>query len=235
MYKIEFNDDMTFDSIIESFNNLQEAEIESFIEIDGVKIYWNDKNRNKKLEEILQKHKSSIKNPNSIDDEKNTNNNIIITPIEEKGEVSKLLNRIQSLYWLSKNSIFTFELGTVLKYTKPEYIDNMIEYYVSVYDATNTSYEKNKLLRNLNYMSELILILKSDSSEIEKGLRIQNIINRIADNEDEKFKFDISIGRIEKYIVDGEKIRELLYLDVLNDKLSTENEELNRQKNKRLF
>ncbi len=224
-YKIEFNDDMTLNGIIDSFNNLQEAGIESFIEIDGVKIYWNDKNRNDILEKILHKHKSDIKNTSSIDSKENIKNNSITT-IEEDKKLKPLSRRI-NLYPLSSNSIFTFELGTVLKYTKPEYVDNMLEYYVSVYDTTSANNENNKLLRNLNYMSELILILKSDSSEIEKSLRIQSIINRIGDDEDEIFKFDVSVGRIEEYIVNGEKIRELLYLDILNDRL-------NKQLNKRL-
>ena len=232
MYKIEFNDDMTLNGIIESFNNLQEVEIESFIEIDGVNIYWNDENRDAVLKELLNKHKSNIKKTDNMNIEENNN---AITNIEVDDDTLKILNRRERLYWLSKNSVFTFELGTVLKYTKSEYIDNMIEYYVSIYDTTNTKDEKNELLRNLNYMSELILILKSASSENEKGLKIQNIINRIANNEIEKYKFDISVKRIEQYIVDGEKIRKLLYLDILNDKLSIENDKLNKQLNKRLF
>ena len=232
MYKIEFNDDMTLNGIIESFNNLQEVEIESFIEIDGVNIYWNDENRDAVLKELLNKHKSNIKKTDNMNIEENNN---AITNIEVDDDTLKILNRRERLYWLSKNSVFTFELGTVLKYTKSEYIDAMIEYYVSIYDTTNTKDEKNELLRNLNYMSELILILKSASSENEKGLKIQNIINRIANNEIEKYKFDISVKRIEQYIVGGEKIRELLYLDILNDKLSIENDKLNKQLNKRLF
>ena len=232
MYKIEFNDDMTLNGIIESFNNLQEVEIESFIEIDGVNIYWNDENRDAVLKELLNKHKSNIKKTDNMNIEENNN---VITSIEVDDDTLKILNRRERLYWLSKNSVFTFELGTVLKYTKSEYIDAMIEYYVSIYDTTNTKDEKNELLRNLNYMSELILILKSASSENEKGLKIQNIINRIANNEIEKYKFDISVKRIEQYIVGGEKIRELLYLDILNDKLSIENDKLNKQLNKRLF
>ena len=57
MYKIEFNDEMTIEGIIESFKNLEDAEIESYIEIDGVKILWNDKDRDNKIKKVLQKHK----------------------------------------------------------------------------------------------------------------------------------------------------------------------------------
>ena len=38
-----------------------------------------------------------------------------------------------------------------------------------------------------------------------------------------------------KYIIDGKKIRELLFLDILNDKLSVANDELNKKLNKKLF
>ena len=91
MYKIEFNDDMTLNGIIESFNNLQEVEIESFIEIDGVNIYWNDENRDVVLKELLNKHKSNIKKTDNIDIEENNN---AITNIEVDDDTLKILNRI---------------------------------------------------------------------------------------------------------------------------------------------
>ena len=54
MYKIEFNDEMTIEGIIESFKNLEDAEIESYIEIDGVKILWNDKDRDNKIKKYYK-------------------------------------------------------------------------------------------------------------------------------------------------------------------------------------
>ena len=36
MYKIEFNDEMTLEGILESFKNLKEAEMKAYIEIDGI-------------------------------------------------------------------------------------------------------------------------------------------------------------------------------------------------------
>lgn len=234
MYKIEFNNEMTIDGVIESFRNLKEAGIESYIEIDGRKIYWNDKDRDKIIKETFQKHKMQVKQVNCSNEKENANN-FIDAEMKENDEVIRKLNRRQDLYYLSKDKLFMFELGTVLEYTKPEYVDEMLEYYVSVYGISSNSIKGIELSRNLNYMSELVLILNCDYSTVKKRFKIQEIINRIADNGDEKYKFDISVGRIEKYIIDGEKIRELLCLDILNDKLSLVNGELNKILNKKLF
>lgn len=206
MYKIEFNDEMTIEGIIESFKNLEDAEIESYIEIDGVKILWKDKDRDNKIKKVLQKHK-----------------------------MKRVFDRRQDLYYLSQNKLFLFELGTVIKYTQSEYIDEMIEFYVSIYGVRSNNIKGIELSRDLNYMSELILILNYNCTDVEKRFKIQEIINRISDNEDEKYKFAISVGRIEKYIIDGKKIRKLLFLDILNDKLSVVNDELNKKLNKKLF
>lgn len=234
MYKIEFNDQMTIEGIITSFKNLQDAEVESYIEIDGVKIYWNDKDRDDIVKQVFQKHKKHIKYDNCVNKKENAIN-LINPETKESDEVKKVFNRRQDLYYLSKDKLFMFELGTVIKYTKPEHIDEMIEFYVSIYGVSSNNIKGIELSRNLNYMSELTLILNYNFSEIEKRFKIQEIINRIADNEDEKYKFDISVGRIEKYIIDGKKIRELLCLDILNDKLSITNDELNKKLNKKLF
>ena len=149
--------------------------------------------------------------------------------------MKRVFDRRQDLYYLSQNKLFLFELGTVIKYTQSEYIDEMIEFYVSIYGVSSNNIKGIELSRDLNYMSELILILNYNCTDVEKRFKIQEIINRISDNEDEKYKFDISVGRIEKYIIDGKKIRELLFLDILNDKLSVANDELNKKLNKKLF
>lgn len=234
MYKIEFNDEMTIEGIIESFKNLEDAEIESYIEIDGVKILWNDKDRDNKIKKVLQKHKMKRGQDNCINKEDNSIN-LVDTEVKENDDMKRVFNRRQDLYYLSQNKLFLFELGTVIKYTQSEYIDEMIEFYVSIYGVSSNNIKGIELSRDLNYMSELILILNYNCTDVEKRFKIQEIINRISDNEDEKYKFAISVGRIEKYIIDGKKIRKLLFLDILNDKLSVANDELNKKLNKKLF
>lgn len=234
MYKIEFNDEMTIEGIIESFKNLKDAEIESYIEIDGMKIFWNDKDRDNKVKQVLEKHKMKSQCNNCINKKENSIN-FVDTETEESDDMKRVFNRRQDLYYLSKDKIFTFELGTIIKYTKLEHIDEMIEFYISVYGGSSNNIKEIELLRNLNYMCELTLILNYNCTDVEKRFKIQEIINRISDNEDERYKFDISVRRIEKYIIDGKKIRELLFLDLLNDKLSIANDELNKRLNKKLF
>ena len=82
MYKIEFNDEMTIEGIIESFKNLEDAEIESYIEIDGVKILWNDKDRDNKIKKVLQKHKMKRGQDNCINKEDNSIN-LVDTEVKE--------------------------------------------------------------------------------------------------------------------------------------------------------
>lgn len=234
MYEIEFNDEMTIKGIIESFKNLKDAEIESYIEIDGVKIYWNDEDRDNLVKEALQEYKRKCKHDNYINKKENSIN-LIDPETREVDDINRLINRRQELYYLSQDKLFMFELGIVIKYTISEHIDEMIEFYVSVYKFSSNNIKGIELSRNLNYMSELTLILNCDCSDIEKRFKIQEIINRISDNEDEKYKFDISVERIEKYIRNGKKIRELLCLDILNDKLSIANDELNKRLNKKVY
>ena len=83
-----------------------------------------------------------------------------------------------------------------------------------------------------NYSVALYFVYFATLGIVNYGNRM---ISKSSDNEDEKYKFAISVGRIEKYIIDGKKIRELLFLDILNDKLSVANDELNKKLNKKLF
>lgn len=234
MYEIEFNDEMTIDGIIESFKNLEDAGIESYIKIDGVKILWNDKDRDNKIKKVLQKHKTKRKQDNCIN-KKDNSINLVNTEVKENDDFERVFGRRLDLYYLSQNKLFLFEFGTVIKYTQSEYIDEMIEYYVSIYGVSSNNKKGIEMLRDLNYMSELILILNYNCTDVEKRFKIQEIINRISDNEDEKYKFDVSVRRIENYIIDGKKIRELLFLDILNDKLSAANDELNKKINTKVF
>ena len=173
MYKIEFNDEMTIEGIIESFKNLEDAEIESYIEIDGVKILWNDKDRDNKIKKVLQKHKMKREQDNCIN-KKDNSINLVDTEVKENDDMKRVFDRRQDLYYLSQNKLFLFELGTVIKYTQSEYIDEMIEFYVSIYGFSSNNIKGIELSRDLNYMSELILILNYNCTDVEKRFKIYN-------------------------------------------------------------
>ena len=85
--------------------------------------------------------------------------NLVDTEVKENDDMKRVFDRRQDLYYLSQNKLFLFELGTVIKYTQSEYIDEMIEFYVSIYGVSSNNIKGIELSRDLNYMSELILIL----------------------------------------------------------------------------
>ena len=94
MYKIEFNDEMTIEGIIESFKNLEDAEIESYIEIDGVKILWKDKDRDNKIKKVLQKHKMKREQDNCINKIDNSIN-LVDTEVKENDDMKRVFERRQ--------------------------------------------------------------------------------------------------------------------------------------------
>lgn len=57
MYKIEFYDDTTLESLLESFKNLKYCGIEGYVEIDGKKIYGSDSKYKEKLIDIFHSKK----------------------------------------------------------------------------------------------------------------------------------------------------------------------------------
>ena len=60
MYKIEFNDEMTIEGILSSFNNLSEVGIVACIDINGVIISWNDINLEEKVKQEYVNYKKRI-------------------------------------------------------------------------------------------------------------------------------------------------------------------------------
>ena len=237
IYKIDFFDDMTIDSVIENFRLLTEEGIESYIEIDGISIYWNDENRDDKIRTVLQRHSSQEKPKNDKTENncpKNYNEYLMsLTEFEKRKheEKKEALSNYTDLLALSENPIFTFELGTVLQYTKRKNVREVMDYYISIYRDENSS----ELLRNLNYLAELAIIINLNCSDSEKRLKIQEMINRINVTDSEITKLIFAVEKIEKHIINGEQIRELLQLDILDKNMASVAEESNKVFGKKLF
>ena len=231
MYKIEFNDEMTIEGILSSFNNLNEVGIVSCIDINGVIIYGNDDNLEEKVKQEYIKYKERNKKSRQKIKQEECNDKL-----KSQDEMFyEILERRQDLYFLSNDVTFLFEIGVVLQYTKEEFKEDMLNFYISVYCNSSKNKEGIELLKNLNYMSSLLLIMNDDSSLVQKQLKIQQIIDGVVNNEDEKYKLEVAVKRIEKYTIHGEKIRQLLFLDILNDKLSKKNDEINKILKRTLF
>jgi len=231
MYKIEFNDEMTIEGILSSFNNLSEIDILSYIDINGVVIYGNDDNLEEKVKQEYMKYKERNKKSTKKIKQEECNDKL-----KNQDEIFyEILESRQDLYFLSEDVTFLFEIGVVLQYTKEECKEDMLNFYVSVYCNSAKNKKGIELSKNLNYVSSLLLIMNDDSSLVQKQFRVQQIINSVGNNEDEKFKLEFAIKRIEKYTIHGEKIRQLLFLDILNDKLSQKNDEINKILKRTIF
>jgi len=224
MYEIEFYDETTIEGIISSFNNLNEAGIESYIIINGVTIFGNEINFEEKVRQEYKKYKEKKKLSNKILKQEHSNN---VEDKKQDDEFSENFKNRNDLYFLSQDSTFLFEIGVVLQYTKEEYKEELLNYYISAYGYSSKNKSGIELTKNLGYISNLLLIMEDDTL-IEKYFKIQQIINCISNSEDEKYKFETAIKIIENYTIHGEKIRELLFLDILKDKLSEENNKLNK-------
>lgn len=231
MYKIEFNDEMTIEGILSSFNNLSEVGIVACIDINGVIISGNDINLEEKVKQEYVNYKKKNK-PSTNSTKKEEYND----KLKKQDDIfNKTLENRQDLFFLSQDVTFLFEIGIVLQYTKEEYKEDMLSYYISIYCNSSKNKKGIELAKNLNYMSNLLLIMNDNSSLIQKRFRIQQIMNDISNNDDEKYKLGFAIGRIEKYAIRGEQIRQLLFLDILNDKLSQKHDELNKILKRSLF
>ena len=217
MHKIEFNDEMTLESIKGSFKNLELAGLKAYIIIDDEIIDSDDEDRDKKIECALRNHVKLLEK------ERSTNNHVQIL---KNPVLSSTLQKQTDLFELSNNVVFIFQLGTVLKYAKSEYYDELKSFFVKNYAKSKDDNEISKYVRYLNYISELVLILKCDCSDVEKGYRIQNIINRIGNDYDEQLKFKDATILIKSYIVDGNKLSDLLYDGLLNQECESATEEL---------
>lgn len=232
MFEIEFNNETTIEGIISSYKNLKEAEIESYIIINGVKILGKDVNFEEKVRQEYIKYKNNKKLSSKILKQAHSNNG---KEQKQDDKISKIFEIRNDLYFLTKDPTFLFEIGVVLQYTKEENKEELLNYYINVYGHSSKNKLGIELAKNLGYISNLLLIMEDDSTLIQKHLKIQQIINCVYGNEDEKYKFETAIKIIENYTIHGKKIRELLFLDILNNELSKKNNELNKMLKHTLF
>lgn len=120
------------------------------------------------------------------------------------------LNLINPKYDSIKNDIkFKFHLGVVVTYAKTEYKEKLFNYYTKVY--TN---EETKELRNIEYLSTLILILETQEETNKKLTKVNNFL--ISDLDDNKLS--LAVDFVRKYILKGEKIDTILFTDILDEK-----------------
>lgn len=229
MYKMELNEEMTADDVIQNFRVLTESKIESYVEIDGIKIYWNDEERDAKIREAMPKNK--VQDHLGNNENQNIDSKKIYSKSPEEKEKEKAFNKYCNLNILSQDIFFTFELGTVLKFTKPEDREDMMDYYIYIYEERND----DTVLKHLNYLAELALILNSNASETEKSLMIQAILNRIGNDSNERQKLKLAFEKAKKYLLNGEEISKLFYLGILDEKVIEAAEEGNKIFGKKMF
>lgn len=215
MYKIEFNDKMTVEDILESFKRLKETDTNSYIDIDCIIIYHDDVNLEEKVRmayDMYHRKHSVSKREKAVNDEiENVSKNII------------------DLITLSNNEKFLFQLGNVLEHTKEEYKKAVFEFYTKVYGITSQE-EANEEMMNLEYISSLLLILSSDYNKSQKRFQIQQVINTMCVNGDEDRKFNDAVRQIGYYTEYEDEIKELLYTGLLDESIEEKNKLLERIK-----
>jgi len=211
MYKIEFNEEMTLEGILDSFDNLKEAEIDAYIEINGIRISSNDINFKERIKEEYTKYHE--KDKKIIKEEQ---------PKEFKKEINYDVKIAGEEYYdflsLQNNKEFLFELGTVLEYTKDEYKNVVIT--SAVYNYGPTNYKKvDEMNRYLNYEATILLILDAYDNDARRRLEIMKIINDIGTNQTESTKFHFALSDVLLYTTREEELKKLLCLDVLDEKV----------------
>ena len=201
MYKIEFNNDTTLEGLLESFKNLKDCGINGYVEIDGVKIYESDSNLEKKLVTIFKSKKlnKSTRPIKAIKIRKNQS---------KEETVYKEIAELSNCWNLSNNEVFKYYIGISLKYIKEEYREDLKKYYIHIY-----SDDKFEISRDLHLLANILLLL-----EYRDVFTIQEKLNTFFLNisKDDIEKLGITLGRIEKYGINGSKIKQCFYRDILD-------------------
>ncbi|MBR5369731.1 MAG: hypothetical protein IK137_00330 [Bacilli bacterium] len=208
MYKIEFNEEMTLEGILDSFKNLKEAEIEAYIEINGIRICSKDENFEEQIKEEYTKYHE--KDKKIIEEEQ---------PKEVKKEIDKEVKiageECYDFFSLQNNKEFLFELSTVLEYTKEEYKNVVIT--SAVYNYGPTNYKKvEERDKHLNYEATILLILDAYDNDARRRLEIMKIINDVSTDVKEYTKFHFALDDVIRFTTRGEELKKLLCLDILD-------------------
>ena len=214
MYKIEINDDTTLEGLLTSFENLKDAGIRGYVEINGEKIYDSDPKLTEKLKNFF-----SAKQVNENESEKIEN--------DYNNPTDEAIHKQAILWNLSNNVLFTFYLGIALKYIKEEFKEKFKNYYISVY-----SDNKYEILKDLPLLANILLIL-----EYKDIFIIQEKLNSLFLNlsPDDIINLDIVILRIKRYGIHGDLIDQCFSTHILDKDLEdaeSEIKKLLKKKNK---
>lgn len=151
---------------------------------------------------------------------KNTKNN--------KDDYEKIVIERSDILYIKSNPKLMFELGAVLRYTKLEYKESILRHYIYAYSYSNRNKKGINILRDLDYFSNLILILEDELTTIQKQGKIQNLMNFVGNNEEELLKLCTAIDKVREYTIPGNKIDDLLSLNLLDDTLLEKEEEISK-------
>lgn len=214
MYKIEINDDTTLEGLLTSFENLKDAGIRGYVEINGEKIYDSDPKLIEKLKNFF-----SAKQVNENESEKIEN--------DYNNPTDEAIHKQAILWNLSNNVLFTFYLGIALKYIKEEFKEKFKNYYISVY-----SDNKYEILRDLPLLANILLVL-----EYKDIFIIQEKLNSLFLNlsPDDIINLDIVILTIKRYGIHGDLIDQCFSTHILDKDLEdaeSEIKKLLKKKNK---
>lgn len=210
MYKIEFNEDMTLEGILESFDNLKAAEIDAYIEINGIKIYSTDTNFKICISEEYKKYHDNHK--------KNINKKPVTQEVNEKISMDEQVAKEEytDFSYLNQNKRFLFELGIVLEYTREEYKNMILLSEVYYYGPTKQK-KVDETDKYLNYTANILLILDTYNNDNQKRFEIMKIFNTIGDNMVEYAKFKNALDAVMMYTTKAEELKKLLYSDILDE------------------
>lgn len=211
MYKIEFYDDTTLESLLESFKNLKYCGIEGYVEIDGKKIYGSEPKYKEKLIDIFHS-KKMLEQKQVLQNAKKTKSDV-----EKKtySSVQKIANRLN----LYHNEVFKYYLSITLKYIKPEYRDSIKSYYIKAYSDDN--YES---LRDIHLLANILSFLEyKDVFLIQEKLNL--FFLNLSEKDIQKIDF-ILLANIEKYAINGDLIKQCFSSNVIDEDIEQAKKEM---------
>ena len=192
MYEIEINDDTTLTGLLQSFENLKDANIEGYVKINGEKIYYSDPKLIEKLKNFF-----NTKQPNQNETKK----------IKKHYTYPEAIHKQVTLLTLSNNLLFTYYLGITLKYIKEENKEDLKNYYVNIY-----SDDKYESLRDLHLLANILLILEYKDLFIIQE-KLNSLFLNLSANDIKKL--NMVILKIKKYGINGNLINQCFSTNIL--------------------
>ena len=205
MYEIEINDDTTLTGLLQSFENLKDANIEGYVKINGEKIYYSDPKLIEKLKKFF-----NTKQPNPNETKK----------IKRHYTYPETIHKQATLWTLSNNLLFTYYLGITLKYIKEENKEDLKNYYVNIY-----SDDKYESLRDLHLLANILLILEYKDLFIIQE-KLNSLFLNLSANDIKKL--NMVILKIKKYGINGNLINQCFSTNILAKELEETNNEIKK-------